>query len=148
MNLENNMALVPVSQATLAVLHAEAEARQLPNVPALLDFWAASLKAPGRGQGEPAAAAVALPAAAPNRRGVIRRSPAFAKAIALAQALPSGEHFSLWRLLPTEADWEGLERELRSPFGRKFRHEIEKMGIAVYVSDDDGETGAALYKRL
>lgn len=141
MNLENDVAFVPVKVATLAVLHQEAQARQLPTVLALLDQIADEITVSKASTRSAAQAPVVVP-----RRGSVKKSPVLGKAVALAQAVPSGELFSLGRLLPTEADWEGMPRRLRSAFGRKFRHELEKKKLAEFKGADK-DTGTALYKR-
>jgi len=139
MNFENDVALVQVRLAALAVFHEEAKARQLSSVLELFDQLAASLHAPA-----PTTAPIPVPA---PRRGSVRKSPVLGKAVAMAQALPSGELFSLGRLLPREADWEDMPRRLRSAFGRKFRHELERKKIAE-LKGTDKDTGTALYKRI
>lgn len=142
MNSENDLAFVPVKVATLAVLHQEAKARQLPSVPALLDQLADGL---GASLKSPTSMAAQAPVVEP-RRGSVKKSAAFDKAVALAKAVPSGELFSLGRLLPREADWEGVPRRLRSAFGRSFRHVLEKKKIAEFKGADK-DTGTAMYQR-
>ena len=134
--------LISVSEPTASRLLLKSQELQV-SLPTLLEQVSNSLDRLVQAPLSVPQQAVAQPPVQAKRRAGVKHSPQFAEAIKRAEALPSGEHFTLAKLFVNE--WKTLP----SPrvFGRLFRVAIERRGIAKHVGDDR-DVGMAKYVRL